>query len=332
MLDVLDLIRPWAVSLAVVLAVFAATVYYMKIRRGLTKPHVLTWVLLASITAITAGVQLMGGAGWSVAPLFFAVAAGYIFVVMAWRRGYMGIVTKSDWICIGLAFFAVGFWLFAKQPAVSVAALSIASVLAFVPTIRKSWIMPDSEPVTQTSLNVARYFLTSIAVTNYGFVTGFYPTLWTAMNLGLTVMLLARRHVLSHRIDEVVDMVVEVPAVEAVTSHSGDPIADAVAAEARRLGPVSNPDDLYGDGPPTTPEYELYDLIATKFMEEPKPDSVTVTDPSNAYGYWVMHRVRMMFADEGFEVSRIPAGNGTPETVTFTHPRVLKRELAALEA
>lgn len=330
--DLLDLIRPWAAFAAIGMTVPTTWIYFVKIRRGETKPHVLTWTVLPSITLSSAILQLTGGAGWGMTPLLFAAITGYMFAFMAWRRGYMGVVTRLDYACIALSVTAWIVWLAADQAVLAVIALSTASIMAFVPTFRKSWNLPHDEPVSKYALSVLRYGFASIAVVNYSFVTGFYPTLWIGVNAGLTILLIVRRNVLGRRIDEVVAAVEEAPVFEMSMPRLGDPIADAAAAEARRLGPVSHPDDLDAGGPPTAPEYELYDLVATQFMDQPRPDSVTVTDPSNTYGYWVMHRVRRMFADQGFEVSRVPAGDGAPETVTFTHPRVLERELAALEA
>ncbi|MGV9002221.1 MAG: hypothetical protein ACOH18_04705 [Candidatus Saccharimonadaceae bacterium] len=190
----LELIRTWAPQVAIALTIVTTWIYFRKIHKKLAKPHVLTWAMLASITLSAAILQLSGGAGgWGTAPLLFAALTGYMFAFMAWRHGYMGVVTMIDYICIALALVAWAVWLVADQPALAVAALSVASVMSFLPTFRKSWAHPWDEPVSKYTLSTFRYLFTSIAVAHYNFVTGFYPTLWIGVNAGLVIFLLFRR-------------------------------------------------------------------------------------------------------------------------------------------
>lgn len=193
MLDALEGMRSWAALGAIALTVPTTWIYFHKIRQGVAKPHVLTWGVLASITLSASILQLFSGAGFGTAPLLFAALTGYMFAFMAWRRGYMGVVTAVDYACIALAGVAWAVWLGADQPVMAVAALSAASVMAFAPTFRKSWALPWDEPVSKYALSTFRYILASLAVANYSFVTGFYPTLWIGVNAGLVAFLVVRR-------------------------------------------------------------------------------------------------------------------------------------------
>lgn len=188
-------IKFYAALGAVLLTIPTTLIYFGSIRRGETKPHVLTWAVLATITLSTAIVQYSAGARWGVTPLLFAALAGYIFAYMAWCRGYTGSITAIDWLCIACSAAAWIVWIEAGQPSTAIIALTTASVMAFLPTLRKSWNQPWDEPISSHVLNIFRYALASIAVANYSLATGLYPGVWAGINATVVILLITRRYI-----------------------------------------------------------------------------------------------------------------------------------------
>ncbi len=193
MFEMPELVKQYAAFGAIALSIPTYWIYFHKIIQGTAKPHVLTWVILASLTMSASILQFVKGAGLGAAPTAIAAVAGYIIAFMAWRRGYMSAVKRIDQVVAALAVVAWVVWLLAGKPWLAITALSVASVLAFTPTIRKSWNAPQDEPVSKYVLSTLRYALATVAVEQFSYVTGSYPLLWVWVNGLFVVMLLVRQ-------------------------------------------------------------------------------------------------------------------------------------------
>jgi hypothetical protein len=105
----------------------------------------------------------------------------------------MRAVTRTDVACVALALAAWVGWLAADAPALAAVLLTAASVLAFLPTFRKTWVAPDTEPPSKYVLSTVRYILATLAVQTFAVETALYPGAWIVVNATFLVMLLARR-------------------------------------------------------------------------------------------------------------------------------------------
>lgn len=131
-------------GIAVVLTFIAYIPYYRDVLKGKTHPHVYSWSLWGLLTVLLVALQIKGGAG----PATWVTAAAGLLcigVVFLSLKGDKKDITKSDTIVAILSLIAIGFWLVADQPVVSIILVIIADGLAFIPTIRKSWHKPHSE-------------------------------------------------------------------------------------------------------------------------------------------------------------------------------------------
>jgi hypothetical protein len=102
-------------------------------------------------------------------------------------------ITQSDIIFFLLAIVALVFWLFAKQPVISVILLSLTEMLAFIPTIRKSWNKPYTETLSSYVMNTLRFTLGVMALQNYSIITALYPVTWLFANGIFSIILTVRR-------------------------------------------------------------------------------------------------------------------------------------------
>lgn len=178
--------------IAVVLTFVSYVPYYRDIIRKKTHPHVYTWSLWALLTVLIIALQIKGGAGPAI---FVTAAAGLLcigVIVLSLRTGKKDI-TLSDKVVAILGLVAIGFWLIIDQPVVSIILVVIADMLAFIPTVRKSWNKPYSETLSLYVTNTLRFSLALVAVKEYTILSTLWIFAWVLANGSFSIMLVYRR-------------------------------------------------------------------------------------------------------------------------------------------
>ncbi len=177
---------------AVALTFIAYVPYYRDIIRGKTHPHIYSWALWALLTVLIVALQIKGGAG---AATFVTAAAGLLcigVIILGLKYGKRDI-TRSDTIVAILALIAIGFWLIANQPVISIILTVIADLLAFIPTVRKSWHKPHTETLSLYLTNTLRFALALFAVQEYTILSSLWLAVWAIANGLFSIMLIIRR-------------------------------------------------------------------------------------------------------------------------------------------
>ncbi len=181
-------------TVAVILTFVGYGPYIKDTLKGKTKPHVYTWFIWGLVTLIAYALQLSGGAGVG---SLVTLAAGLVCLFIALLGLRVSRKDKNidtiDTICFLLALFALGLWIFAKQPLIAVVIVSSADMLGFVPTIRKSWHKPYQETLFSYEMNTFRFALAIYALENYNLVTLLYPLTWIIANGLFSIYLILRR-------------------------------------------------------------------------------------------------------------------------------------------
>ena len=188
----IDILKRTVSYLAVLLTFIAYIPYYRDILHGKTHPHVYSWSLWGLLTVLIVALQIKGGAGPAVV---VTAAAGLLcvgVVILALKHGKRDITT-SDKIVGALGLTAIGFWLIVDQPVISIILVIIADILAFIPTIRKSWSKPFSETLSLYLTNAIRFSLALFAVRHYTVLSALWIAVWVVGNGLFTVMLVVRR-------------------------------------------------------------------------------------------------------------------------------------------
>lgn len=178
--------------IAVILTFVAYIPYYRDIFKGKTHPHVYSWSLWSLLTVLLVALQIKGGAG---AATWVTAAAGLLcigVVFLGLKNGKKDITTSDTMVAI-LSLVAIGFWLVADQPVVSIILVIIADGLAFIPTIRKSWYKPYTETLSLYVTNALRFFLALVAVETYTFLSVSWIVFWATGNALFSMMLVIRR-------------------------------------------------------------------------------------------------------------------------------------------
>jgi hypothetical protein len=108
-------------------------------------------------------------------------------------------VTKFDAICVVLALGAIVPWYFTKDPTLSVVLATIIDVLAFFPTIRKTFQEPYTESLSSWAINVFRHGLAIVALSTYVIATVIYPAALLVMNIVMVAVIVSRRSAVQKR-------------------------------------------------------------------------------------------------------------------------------------
>ena len=178
---------------AVVLTFLGYIPYYRDILKGKTHPHIYSWSLWGLLTILIVALQIKGGAGPAV---WVTAAVGlpcFGVVALSLKRGKKDI-TVSDTVTAILSLVAIGFWLVADQPVISIVLVVVADVLAFYPTVRKSWDQPYAETLSLYVTNTLRFCLALLAVENYTILSSLWIVVWAVMNGLFSAMLVVRRN------------------------------------------------------------------------------------------------------------------------------------------
>jgi hypothetical protein len=177
---------------AIVLTFIGYTPYIRDIFKGKTKPHVFSWFIWTIVTGIIFALQVSAGAGLG-AWVTFSVSVISFFIFLKGLQNGDKNIRKIDVVFLILALAAIPLWLIVKQPVLSIILLSSIDMLAFAPTIRKSWDDPYSETLSLYVITTFRHGLSIIGLAEYSIVTYLFPLTWVAANALFAAMLIIRR-------------------------------------------------------------------------------------------------------------------------------------------
>ncbi len=137
----------WLVLLSVAISISGALVYIRDMRRGKSRPNLVTWGLWAFAPFIATGAALSASAdSWSTVRIFISgfgpllvFISAFIFSQSYWK------LSTLDYVCGTLAILALAAWLLADSPVLAILLAAIADLFATLPTIIKAWRYPETE-------------------------------------------------------------------------------------------------------------------------------------------------------------------------------------------
>lgn len=178
--------------IATIIAIYAYWPYLLGILKGRTKPHIFSWILWGFLMGVACAAQISEGAGPGAWVTGYFSVSSLAIALLAIRKGERHIM-RSDWATFVLALAAIPLWLATDDPLGAVILVSGIDILAFVPTIRKSWRKPDEEVAQTYVLCVASLGLSILALESANLVTVLYPAVLVIMNGLLSLIILVRR-------------------------------------------------------------------------------------------------------------------------------------------
>ena len=136
--------------------------------------------------------QVYGGAGVGSAITFTASSiCGAIFVLSFWYGEKS--ITKMDFVFLLMSMVALALWVFVDRPVWSVILLSATDLIAFFPTVRKTWHKPWNETLFTWEITAFRHCLSFLALEKFNILTMSYPLIWIFGNLAFCMMIISRR-------------------------------------------------------------------------------------------------------------------------------------------
>lgn len=174
----LHIVKLVASVIAVGISLVAYVPYLIDMFKGTNKPHLYNWISTVIITAIVAYIQLTGGAGVGAIPTMVGAAVDAVIMFYCFRFGTKDIVFM-DKICLAITLIGVVIYVaFYHQPILSLAVLTIAEIISFIPTYRKTRNDPYSESLPSYYLLMVKLTLILVALQTYNLLTVSYSASW----------------------------------------------------------------------------------------------------------------------------------------------------------
>lgn len=156
------------------------------------QPHPYTWLVWTLVSAITFFGQVAKGAGVGAIPTATAEIFTVIIFLFSLRYGFRNIVRRDTYFLI-VALLGIIPWILTKDPTISVVIAVSIDLVAFVPTLRKTWVKPTSETPILYSMNVVRHVLTLFSLQAYNVATTLHSIAMIVTNTAMTGIILFRK-------------------------------------------------------------------------------------------------------------------------------------------
>ncbi|MEK7059401.1 MAG: hypothetical protein AAB971_01445 [Patescibacteria group bacterium] len=182
---------------SIVLALVGYFPYVRNVVKGKTKPHALSWLVWAVLSAIAFAIQVVnnGGAGAWLTGLAALASIGIFFISL--KKGETNILFV-DWLSLLIATVALALWFITDRPLLAVILISsVDAIGGFFPTFRKSFSKPYEETASLYFIYAASLMLSLAALRNFDLVNALYPGSFVLINLSMVVFLGVRRLQLS---------------------------------------------------------------------------------------------------------------------------------------
>ena len=155
-------------------------------------PHPYTWLVWSIVSGITLVGQVVKGAGIGALPTAVAEAFTIGIFIFSLRYGFKNVV-KTDNYFLAAALLGLIPWLVTKDPTISVIIAVTIDLIAFIPTIRKTWIHPTSETPVLYGANVLRHVLTLLSLQSYNVATTLHSIAMILTNSVMASIILFRK-------------------------------------------------------------------------------------------------------------------------------------------
>lgn len=180
-------------SVAIIAAIlaFVGNISYLKdVFRGKIKPHPYTWFIWSIVSMTTFFGGLAKGAGIGALPT--GVAEGFTIIIFLFSlksvfRGDVGGIRMIDNYFLALCLLGFIPWILTSDPTISVVVVVLIDLVAFIPTLRKTWAYPETEKPLLYEMNVSRHALTLFSLEAYNIATMLHSIVMICTNTLMTI-------------------------------------------------------------------------------------------------------------------------------------------------
>ena len=181
---------------AAILALVGNISYLRDVWRGRVEPHPYTWFIWSIVSMTTFFGGLIKGAGIGALPT--GVSEGFTIVIFLFSlknlfQGKVLHIRKIDTYFLVACLLGLIPWVLTKDPTISVVIVVIIDLIAFVPTLRKTWSHPQSEKPVLYETNVLRHILTLFSLQTYNIATTIHSIAMIFTNSLMTLFIKRKR-------------------------------------------------------------------------------------------------------------------------------------------
>lgn len=181
---------------AALLAIVGNVPYLMDVVKKRVEPHPYTWFIWTIVSCVIFFGQVARGAGVGAIPTAASEIFTIIIFVMSlrygWKTGYKNIV-RSDTYFLIAALLGLIPWILTKDPTISVVIVVTIDLIAFTPTLRKTYLHPKTETPMLYSMNALRHILALFSLQSYNLATMLHSLAMIVTNTCMTVFILRER-------------------------------------------------------------------------------------------------------------------------------------------
>lgn len=157
-------------AIATVLAIIGNVPYLYDVIRKKIQPHPYTWLVWSVVSAITFFGQVVKGGGVGSIPTGVAEIFTIIIFLFSLRYGMKNIAKRDTYFLLA-ALVGLIPWVLTKDPTVSVIIVVSIDLIAFTPTLIKTWSNPHKETPLLFMMNVLRHIFTLFSLEAYNIAT-----------------------------------------------------------------------------------------------------------------------------------------------------------------
>lgn len=181
-------------SIAVVVAIIGNIPYLRDVITKKIQPHPYTWLIWTIVSAVTFFGQVAKGAGVGAIPTGVAELFTVVIFVFSLQYGFQNIKRKDTYFLI-VALLGLIPWILTKDPTLSVIIVVGIDVVAFVPTLRKTYAHPKTETSILYSMNVLRHILTLFSLQTYNIATTLHSLAMIILNTVMTIFIIRKKNI-----------------------------------------------------------------------------------------------------------------------------------------
>ncbi len=180
-------------AIAVIIALYSYVKYIQSIFARKTIPHVFSWGIWALTTGIAFFAQVAGGGGWGSAQGGITALVCVFVALLALKYGQKGKFDTLDWYSLALAMVAILLWKSTNNPFYGSLFAMLADAIGYIPTFRKVWKKPESEPTGYYLLMNLKHTLSLLSLSAYTWTTMIFSGSVIIINFALITVQMFRK-------------------------------------------------------------------------------------------------------------------------------------------
>lgn len=180
------------VFIASLLALVGNLPYLFDVVKKKIKPHPYTWFVWSIVSCVIFFGQVAKGAGIGAIPTAASEVFTVIIFLFSLKYGFKN-PPRSDKFFLALALLGLIPWILTNDPTISVIIVVTIDLIAFIPTLRKTFKNPESESALLFSTNVIRHILILLTLGSYNIATTLHSIAMIITNTLMVVFIKFRK-------------------------------------------------------------------------------------------------------------------------------------------